>query len=110
MLGTAITHLVQKVGSLISSVTEYLTQKLLQLRGVLTALKTQFAALSNLFNQLVSAVQKVKALLVLCITQVQSIKVVLTNVLTKVGVTGQPSATTAPQTPQPVTRKRKKGL
>jgi len=110
MLGTVLTRLVQKVGSLISSVTAYLTQKLLQLRGVLTALKTQFAELNNQFNQLVPLVLKLKALLAQFITLALSIKSVLTNVVRKVSQNGQQSATTVAPTPQRATRQRKKGL
>ncbi len=108
MLGTVLTHLVQKVGSLISSVTEYLTKKLLQLRGVLTVLKTQSVALNNLLNQFVSAVQKLKALVVLCITQVLSIKAVVTSALVKIWAIGLQLVTTARQTLQLVKQALKK--
>jgi len=102
MLGTVITRLVQKAGSLISSVTAYLTTKLSQLLGVLTVLKTQYAALSNQLNQLVPLVLKLKALVVQCITLVLSIKVALTNVLAKAGEIGKQLLTTVRQTHQHV--------
>ena len=105
MLGTVLTRLAQKVGLLISTVTEYLTKKLLQLLGVLTVLKTQSAVLLNL---LVSSVQKVKALVVLCITQVQLIKVVVTPVLAKIWELGSQLLTTARQTLQLVKQALKK--
>ena len=100
MLGTALTRLVQKVGLLISNVTTYLTQKLSKLRGVLIALKIQFAELSNLLNQFVQVVQKLKVLLVQFIILVQSIKLELINVVRKVLQTGQQLATTVLQIPQ----------
>lgn len=102
MLGTVVTRLVQKVGLLISSVTTYLTQKLSQLLGVLSVLKTQSVALLNLFNQFALQLQKVKALLAQFITQALSIKAVLTNVLAKVGELGKQLLTTARQTLQHV--------
>lgn len=108
MLGTVLTHLVQKAGSLISTVQEYLTRKLLQLLGVLTALKTQFAELNNLLNQFVSAVQKLKALVVLCITQVLSIKAVVTSALVKIWAIGLQLVTTARLTLQLVKQALKK--
>jgi len=80
----------------------------LQLRGVLTALKTQFAELNNQFNQLVPLVLKLKALVVLCITQVLSIKAVLTNVLAKLGMIGLQLLTIARQTLQLVKQALKK--
>lgn len=108
MLGTVLTHLVQKVGSLISSVTEYLTKKLSQLLGVLSVLKTQFVALSSQLNQLVPLVQKLKALVVLCITQVLSIKAVVTTVLVKIWEIGSQLVTTVRQTLQLVKQALKK--
>ena len=101
MLGTALTRLVQKVGLLISTVTEYLTQKLLRLRGVLTALKIQFAVLCNLLNQFVQVVLKLKALLVQFIILAQLIKSELINAVRKVLHRGKQQATTAAQIPQP---------
>lgn len=89
MLGTALTRLAQKVGLLISTVMEYLTQKLSKLHGVLIALKIQFAVLPNLLNQFVLLLQKVKLLLVKFIILAQSIKAGLINVVRSLGVIGQ---------------------
>jgi phage-related protein len=94
MLGTAITRLVQKVGSLILTATEYLTKKLSQLLGVLTDLKTRFVALHN---QLVPLVLKLKALLANLTTLVLSIKLVVTSVLVKIWELGSQLVTTVRQ-------------
>jgi len=98
MLGTVVTRLLLKVTSAISNVTEYLTKKLSELLGVLTALKIQFVAL--LSSQLAQIVLKLKVSLVLFITLAQSIKLELINVARKILQTGQQLVTTVRQTLQ----------
>jgi hypothetical protein len=79
---------------------ESITSKLFVLLGVLINLKTQFADLcNNLLNQLVQLLLKVKAYLANLITQVQSIKAVLTNVQAKVGDLGKQIQTIVVKTP-----------
>jgi phage-related protein len=106
MLGTVLTRLVQKVGLLISSVTEYLTKKLSQLLGVLTALKTQSVELLNLC---VSSLLKLKALLAQCITLVLSIKGAVTPALIQLWALGQQLVTTVRQILQRVMQVFKRG-
>jgi hypothetical protein len=67
-----------------------------------------FQSAVNLFNQLVPLVQKCKALLVNLITQVLSIKLVVTAALTKIWDLGLQLATTVRQTLQLVTTAFKK--
>lgn len=97
MLGTVVTRLLQKATLAISNATEYLTQKLSQLLGVLTVLKTQSVALLNLC---VSSSLKIKALLAQCITLVLSIKAVVTPALMKLWGLGLQLLTTVRQTLQ----------
>lgn len=97
MLGTVLTRLAQKAGLLISNATTYLTQKLSQLLGVLTVLKTQSVALLNLC---VSSSLKIKVLLAQCITLVLSIKAVVIPALTKLWEIGLQLLTTVRQTLQ----------
>lgn len=99
MLGTVITRLAQKAGSLISNATALLTKRLSQLLGVLTVLKTQSVALLNLC---VSSLLKIKALLAQCITLVLSIKAAVTPVLMKLWGLGLQLLTTVRQTLQHV--------
>jgi hypothetical protein len=99
MLGTVITRLVQKVGSLILTALAYLTRKLLQLRGVLTILKTQSVVF---LSQCASHLLRIKALLAQCITLVLSIKCVVTPALMKLWGLGLQLLTTVRQTPQHV--------
>lgn len=99
MLGTVITRLAQKAGSLISNATALLTAKLSQLLGVLTVLKTQSVALLNLC---VSSLLKIKALLAQCITLVLSIKAAVTPVLMQLWGLGLQLLTTVRQTHQHV--------
>lgn len=106
MLGTVLTRLVQKVGSLILTAMEYLTKKLSQLLGVLTDLKTRFVALHN---QLVPLVLKAKALLAQLITLVLSIKAVVTSALVKIWEIGSQLVTIARQILQAVKQALKKG-
>ena len=99
MLGTVLTRLVQKVGSLILSVLASLTKKLLQLRGVLTNLKTQSVAY---LNQCANHLLKIKALLAQLITLVLSIKCAVTPALMKLWGLGLQLLTTVRQTHQHV--------
>jgi len=105
MLGTVLTRLAQKAGLLISNATEYLTQKLSQLLGVLSVLKTQSVALLNLC---VSSSLKIKALLAQCITLVLSIKCAVTPALMKLWGLGLQLQTTVRQTLQHVITALKK--
>jgi hypothetical protein len=75
------------------------TQKLSQLLGVLTALKTQFVVFSS---QFATQLLKLKVLLVSLTTVVLSIKVVVTNVLAQLCQLGSLLVTTAHQTLQAV--------
>jgi len=109
MLGTVLTRLQVKVTSVISTVQAFLIKKHLQLLGVLTVLKTQYAALKLQYSQLVLQLQKIKLLLVPFITLAVSIKVALISVLRNLGVLGKQLATTARQTLQLVKQLFSKG-
>jgi hypothetical protein len=82
-----------------------LTKKLLQLHGVLTALKTQSAVF---LNQCANHLLKIKALLAQLITLVLSIKCVVTPALMKLWGLGLQLLTTVRQTHQHVITALKK--
>ena len=109
MLGTVLTHLQAKVTSVILTAREFLTKKLLRLRGVLTVLKTQYAVLKLQFNQLVQIVLSFKPYLAQFTKVVQLIKVGLISVQVKVILIGQQLLTTVRQIPQRVMQLLKKG-
>ena len=106
----------QVSGKMVSLFTRLWVWLTTQLWNLVSNLRVRFfrkyQSAVNLFNQLVPLVQKCKALLVNLITQVLSIKLVVTAALTKIWDLGLQLATTVRQTLQLVITafKKNKGL
>jgi hypothetical protein len=103
LLGIVLTRLQQLGTYLIFNATALTMKLLLKLLGALTAMQTLFVGnLTSLSSLLVRTEQKHKALAAQSITQVQSIKSVLTTARLKLTALGQLLVTTVRQIPQRV--------
>ena len=110
MLGTVLTHLRQKVTSLISTAKALTLQLQSKIIGVLTAMQTRFAdSLTNLQLRLVPIQLKYKALHVSLTTLVSLIKVAVTTVKLTLTPIGLLLRTIVHQTRQLVSALFKKG-
>lgn len=110
MLGLVLTRLQLLATSAISTVKELIQRLQSKIIGVRTAMQIpSVGSLTNLYNQFVSQLQKLKVLLVQFITLAQSIKAGLINALQSLGAIGLQLQTIVRQIHQLVKDLFKKG-